>query len=113
MRGDARNVDDRTSVASHHRRAEFLAGQQYAANEIEVEVRLPISQGDLFEWKLGSNCDFRIISASGVYENSWCAKRFLNRLMCYLKALSINRISREEPCVPALTPNASHPRLAA
>ena len=43
MRGHRSNVDDATDAALNHAHAEDLAGQQGAANQIEVEVGLPAS----------------------------------------------------------------------
>ena len=69
VRGDAGDVDDAAAPALAHRRAEFLTGQQHAAGEIEVEVRLPVGERDLLERALGGDGDLRGVASCGVHEN--------------------------------------------
>jgi len=49
MTGDAGNINDAAATALDHAWTEFLAGKQYAANEVEIEIGAPIVEGDLFE----------------------------------------------------------------
>jgi hypothetical protein len=45
-----------------HRRPEFLAREQHATNEVEVEVRSPVLERDCLEWILSGHGYPRIIS---------------------------------------------------
>ena len=78
--GDAGDVDDAAPAASDHRRPEFLAGQENAAHQIQIEVRLQVSECNTLEGEVGGDGDFGIVSADGVDEDGGSAEGFFDGL---------------------------------
>lgn len=64
------DVDDRPASIGQHARPENLAGEEDAADEVEIEIGAPIFDGDLFEFFVGGDGDFGIVAAGGVDEDS-------------------------------------------
>ena len=64
--GDAGKINDAPAAPRRHARAEFLAGQQHAADKIEVEIPLPIRERDVFEFAFPGDGGFGVVAAGGV-----------------------------------------------
>src|SRR5438128_7115357 len=113
MARDAGDIDDAAFAASDHRRSEFLARQKNTANEVQIEIRLPVWQFDLVERTFGGHSDFWVVSPSGIHENCWRAERFFDRLMRRMQARPLHGISTEKCGLSALCLDAFYARLTA
>ncbi len=74
MRGDACDIDDAAAPALAHGRAEFLRGQEGAADEVEVKIGTPVRWIDLFKRTLGGDGDGGVIAAGGADKDGGGAK---------------------------------------
>lgn len=101
MRGDAGDVDDAAAPARTQARAKFLTRQHHAADEVEIEVCVPVLQRDLLERALGGDSDLRVVATGGVHENRRRAELALNGLMRGSEARPVHGIGGEEGCGPA------------
>jgi len=68
--GDTGDIDDTAAPALAHSGAKFLAWEESATHEIEVETRHPVGGGDFLEGVVGSDGDRGIVAAGGADENA-------------------------------------------
>src|SRR5438093_2466065 len=96
VRGDAGDVDDAAPATPAHRRAELLARQQHAADQIQIEVGLPVLDLDLLEQIFSGDRDFRIVAAGRVDENGWGAQPRFDLAVRLGEAGARNSVRSEE-----------------
>ena len=113
MRRNAGNVDDAPLAAPDHRRPEFLAGQQHAADHVQVEVGAPILQNDLIQTALRAQGNAGIISARGIDQNSRRADRLFDLLMCCPQRFARHRVGGKKFGLAASLSDLLHPAFAA
>src|ERR1043166_2933284 len=98
-------------AAPDHRRPEFLAGQQNAADQIQIEGDPPVFQSDLFEASVRTERDLRIIPTGGVYENRGRAERPFHLLLGSAQTLPRHRVSEKKSRLAAGLPDLLRPGL--
>ena len=113
MRRHAGNVDDAAAAAGDHRWPEFLARQQHAADQVQIEILRPIRELNLLEGSLFRDGHFRIVAAGGVNENRGRAQGLSQVTMGFLQALAPGGIGGEESRLPAFALDAGDSRLPA
>ncbi len=97
MGGNARHIDNAAASPAAHCGAELLCGEERAADEIEVEIRAPISGIDFLEGPLGGHGHGGIVAAGGADENGGRAERPRDGLVSLREAGGIESV-RDEEC---------------
>jgi len=111
--GHAGDIDDAAFATGHHPGSEFLARQEQAPYDVQVEVGLPISQRDVFEELFAGHGYLGIVAARSVDEDSWRTERFLDGLVRGMQALLLDGIGRKKSGLAAFLFYGSDPSIAA
>jgi len=90
--GDAGDIDDAAASAARHGRAEFLARDEHAATEVQIEILLPVGQGDLLEGLLGRDGDFRGVATCGVDQDAGRPEGGFQFFVCFGQAAARQRV---------------------
>ena len=112
MGADAGDVDDAALAALAHRRSEFLAGQQGAPDQVEIEIGLPVLQGDVLEGVVRCDRDLRIVAPGGIDQDGRNAQAGLDTLAGLGQAGAGHRIRGKEVRLASPLANGVHPGLA-
>src|SRR5881296_4107531 len=112
MRRYTGDVNDGAFATTGHHRPKFLAWQEDAANEIQIEIGAPILQLDLLKGALGRDRHLRIVATRGIHQNRWCAQDFHDRFMCPAQTMAIESVGAKECRRACGTFDALYPRFA-
>ncbi len=113
MGRNAGDVDDAALAPRHHARPEFLARQQEAAHQVQVEIGPPILHRDLLELHLARHGHFRIVAPGGVDQHGDRPKGGLNLPGGLVQAGPRYGVRREKPRLAPGLFNALHAGLPA
>ena len=107
--GHAGDVDDAALAPGDHGGSKFLAGQQHAANQVQIKIRLPVPQVDLLERALRANRHLRIVPAGGVDQNARAAQGLRDGPVRLGEARFLRCVRREKYGLAALADDVFGP----
>ena len=96
MSRDAGDVNNAALPIVFHDGPKHLARDKRSSHQVQVKIFPPAGQIDPLEGAIGADCDARIVTAGGVYQDRGSAQPAQQSFTGYLQGALIDGVTREK-----------------